>query len=145
MILKYPSWAGGEALISGREIMSMRLLIAEDNDDLRRTFVLAFERSGFEVRAACNGEEALSALNDRMPEVLILDIGMPGISGIDVMKSVREKEVERRIQIIVVTGNHLYADTQVMTLADMFLVKPVRPTDLVKLADRLSRRSAEQT
>lgn len=116
--------------------MGGKLLIAEDNDDLRRTFHLVFERSGFDVQAVCNGEEALEALNNHNPDMLIVDIGMPGVSGIDVIKSVRENEVEKRMKIIVVTGNHLYANMPEVSLADMFLVKPVRPTVLVELAKR---------
>jgi CheY-like chemotaxis protein len=123
--------------------MGGHLLIAEDNDDLRRTFTLAFERSGFEVRAVCDGQEALVALDDHTPDVLIVDIGMPGVSGIDVMKTVRNREPERRTRIVVVTGNHLYANTPEAALADLFLIKPVRPTDLVQLAKRLSKRPNE--
>jgi CheY-like chemotaxis protein len=123
--------------------MNMRLLIAEDNDDLRRTFTLAFERSGFEVQAVCDGEEALTELKDGIPDVLIVDIGLPRVSGIDVIRFVREKETTRRTKIVVVTGNHLYDQAPEASLADLFLIKPVRPTDLVRLAKRFSQETTK--
>lgn len=119
----------------------MYVLIAEDNADLRTVFSKAFEASGFEVETAHDGTAAFSVLCERIPEIVVVDVEMPGMSGLDLVQYIRIHDTNvSPCTIIVVTGNHTYADTPQARLADMFFVKPVRPTDLVVLARRLSHR-----
>ena len=114
-----------------------QILIAEDNPDLRAIFSVVFERSHFDVRVAIDGREAIAALEDALPDVLLLDVNMPHISGIDVMTYVRRTTAGKRVKIIVVTGNYLIEQNAEVQLADLFLVKPVDVSTLAVFARRL--------
>jgi len=114
-----------------------RVLIAEDNADLRMIFAKVFERTEFKVQVALDGHEAMQALMAGLPDVLILDINMPNVSGLDVLTYVRRTEGDRHVNIIVVTGNAQMEQSPVVELADLFLLKPVDVFTLVIFAQRL--------
>ena len=114
-----------------------RVLIAEDNTDLRIIFAKVFERSGFQVEVANDGQVAVASLMQSMPDVLVLDINMPNVSGIDVLTYVRRTQGERHVSVIVVTGNSQVEQNPEIELADLFMLKPVDVPSLVTLAQRL--------
>jgi len=119
--------------------MTWHLLIAEDDADLRTVFARAFQVRGFDVEVACDGQQALDKLGDGLPDVLIVDLGLPLVSGVEVVRRLRQLETQRRTRVVVVTGNHLYGSCEDANQADMILIKPVWPTHLVQLAERLTR------
>jgi CheY-like chemotaxis protein len=113
------------------------ILIAEDNGDLRAIFARVFEHSQFNVRVAVDGEETIMQLNESVPDVLILDINMPRVSGLDVLGYIKENPACAAMKTVIVTGNFLAQHEPEAAIAHAFLVKPVSIADLVKLSEQL--------
>ena len=80
--------------------VSTRLLIVDDESDICEFLRSFFDRRGFEVRTARSGEEALQAATDFRPRIILLDVKMPGLSGIDVLPRLRQEHPECRIVMI---------------------------------------------
>ena len=72
-----------------------RILVVDDDDSLRRVMQMQLEEAGYEVTAACDGQKALGQIEDISPALIITDLKMPGISGLDLLK-----KLERRIATI---------------------------------------------
>jgi len=114
------------------------VLIAEDNADLRNLFSTVFRRRGYAVQTAQDGRQALTLLETlSLPDVLVLDVNMPFVSGLDLLQTVRASETMKHVQVILVSGNTMVEHVPEAALADLMLIKPVSPHDLVTLADRL--------
>lgn len=116
---------------------SKRVLIAEDHADLSYIFSRTLKKRGYEVAVAVDGLEALRLLEEHRPHLLILDVNMPNLSGLDVLKMIRADESQRHLKVIVVTGNMLAAQSPEAEYADLFLAKPISIHDLVSFVNRL--------
>ena len=77
-----------------------RILLAEDDDSLRAFLARALERAGYEVRACADGEQAIEALNDGPYDLLLTDIVMPGVDGIEVAREAAARMPALRIMFI---------------------------------------------
>lgn len=109
------------------------ILVVDDDPDLRKLMVLALHRAGFETRQAGSGEEALSLLQRQSVDGVVLDVAMPGLSGIDVVTALRSDPDTSTLPILLITGSSDH-DMVLMALeagADDFLSKPVRLDELV--------------
>ena len=87
-------------------------LIVEDDVELRRIFRLALSFDGFHGVEASDGLEALHLIDEEPPDLIVLDLGLPGVSGHEVLSEVAAHAETRRIPVVVVTGasedlNHL--------------------------------------
>ena len=109
------------------------VLVVDDQDDLRRLLSLALRRSELDVLDASTGEEALEILQTQRVDVLVLDMGLPGMSGTDVVRALRERPDTATLPILLMTGSG--TDRSVIegleAGADDFLGKPVRLDELV--------------
>lgn len=126
-------------LKEGKPLSGTRILIAEDNADLRELFTRVFVRAGGQVRAAVDGVEALDELAAEVPELVVLDIDMPMVSGLEVLHHIRTQPDLFAIKVIILTGNDYVVNTIEASAADLCLVKPVNLPDLVMLAQRILR------
>jgi CheY-like chemotaxis protein len=104
---------------------AFRLLVVDDDPNIRRMIVAALRREGYEFMEAPNGREALDLMRQRQPDVVVLDLMMPVLSGWDVLQE-RERDPElRQIPVIVVSANR---DPALVTAVDKgicaFLPKP---------------------
>ncbi|MBK8033109.1 MAG: response regulator [Anaerolineae bacterium] len=115
----------------------IKVLIAEDNPDLRAIFACTFDRRHFALEAAADGVEAVEHLNNEVPDILILDINMPRMSGYDVLTFVRHNQRTRNMKVIVVTGNNTVLQAPEAEYADLILIKPVNISELITFAQRL--------
>jgi CheY-like chemotaxis protein len=113
------------------------VLIAEDNEDLRNIFAKTFDRIHFTVRLAEDGVEAIESLKADPPDILILDVNMPRVSGLEVLRYVRENPETKAIKVVLVTGNGGAMQSPEAEYADLVLIKPVYISDLMTLAKRL--------
>lgn len=113
------------------------VLIVDDNPDLRIIFARSFDRRHFLVHVAMDGAEAIERLKEELPDVLILDINMPKLSGFDVLRYVRQNQHTKDIKVILVTGNCMAMQEPEAEHADLLLIKPVNIDDLVTLSQRL--------
>jgi len=80
------------------------ILIVDDDMILRQMYGARLEAEGFEITFAGNGEEALKLTKENKPDAIILDIMMPKINGIDVLKSLRANEGTKEIPVVVLTA-----------------------------------------
>jgi PAS domain S-box-containing protein len=112
-----------------------RVLVADDNRDAADSLALIFECEGHQVWRAFSGQDALAVALRERPEVMILDIGMPGMSGYEVAERVRAEPWGKRATLVAVTGWGQESDRQRARTAgfDQHLTKPVDPAHLEAL------------
>jgi CheY-like chemotaxis protein/anti-sigma regulatory factor (Ser/Thr protein kinase) len=124
-------------MIGATEVSSTRrrVLIADDNRDAAESLAALLEMQGHQVSIVHNGAEALSRFNTLMPEVVLLDIGMPELDGYEVARQVRELAGGRAVKLIAVTGWGQEGDRARAMRAgfDHHFTKPVDPAQLLEL------------
>jgi CheY-like chemotaxis protein len=106
-----------------------RILIVEDNVELRRMFRTVLSMAGYDVEEAGDGVEALQLVENRLPDLIVLDLVLRALDGVSVQQELAARAVTRNIPIVVVTGSTI--DTTSLDVACV-LRKPVMPDDLVK-------------
>ena len=112
--------------------MSQKIYIVEDEPDIRETLKYNFSNEGFKVFTAPDGEEALSNIKKVLPDVLILDLMLPGVSGLDVCKSIRADDDIRDMSIIMLTAKGEEIDRVIgfELGADDYVTKPFSVREL---------------
>lgn len=125
---------------------SLRILVVDDETDLDRMLQLHLEAEGYQVVTATSGSEALTALSEDHFDLLIVDIKIPDVSGLDLVRAARQ--IDRNTAIIIMTA-YASVETVVEALrlgADDFLIKPFRINfGLLPMVERcLSRRAFDQ-
>ena len=115
-----------------------RVLVADDNRDAGETLAMLLRLDGHEVHVATDGLEAVEVYTREKPDVAILDIGMPGLSGHEVARRIRELGSERPVTLIAVTGWGQKADKDRAAESgfDHHFTKPVEPAVLSALLVR---------
>ncbi|HEY7887996.1 MAG TPA: response regulator [Steroidobacteraceae bacterium] len=123
---------------AGAARMARRILIADDNNDALESLATLLQLSGHEVYTATNGGTALQSAERHLPEVVLLDIGMPLLDGYEVAKRIRAQPWGQRITLVALTGWGQDSDRRRSREAgfDSHLVKPL---DLETLIDLLAR------
>jgi CheY-like chemotaxis protein len=113
-------------------VAGRRVLVADDNKDAADALAMLLELSGHEVRVAHGGRAALSLAQTFRPDVAILDIGMPDLSGYEVAAQIRREPWGEAIVLIALTGWGRDDDRQRATSAgfDQHMTKPVNPEEL---------------
>jgi serine/threonine-protein kinase len=124
----------------------IRILLVEDNDDFRELMQseLELEFPDAEIVAVGAGDLALAAFDARTPSVVIMDLQMPGLDGIQLTALIRARETSVHVPILIMTGTGVPADWARLSGlgADRFLVKPVVFEDVVTLVRRSLRERA---
>jgi DNA-binding response OmpR family regulator len=110
-----------------------RVLVAEIDTDLRNLVVFKLEQSGYEVVAANDGREALSAARALPPDLAVLDSYLPGMSGLEVCRQLRSDQALRGTPVILLTAvpPDRAADQELAAGADDYLLMPFTPRELV--------------
>lgn len=119
-----------------------RVLIVDDDSAVRNVVRLALERAGCSVSEATSGKDALSAAAASTPDLVVLDIGLPGMSGLEVLGAIRLDLGD--LPVILLTANGEEPD-RVLGLklgADDYLAKPFSPRELVARVEAVLRRSS---
>ena len=104
---------------------SHRILVVDDDLTLREMYEERLKQEGYIVIGAADGEEAISKAQDQLPALIILDIMMPKINGIDVFKQLRADEKTKGIPIVILTALVQEIDKvkELMTDRDSYLIK----------------------
>ena len=125
--------------------MSQKIYIVEDEPDIRETLKYNFSNEGFEVFTAPDGEEALSNIKKVLPDVLILDLMLPGVSGLDVCKSIRADDDIRDMSIIMLTAKGEEIDRVIgfELGADDYVTKPFSVRELILRVKVLLKKQRE--
>jgi len=112
----------------------LRLLLVDDEQEFVETLADRLKMRELDASIACNGEEALSAVEREEPDVIVLDLKMPGIHGIEVLR--RVKEAYPNVEVIILTGHGSKKDEEAARRLGAFdYVK--KPADLDTLVSRI--------
>ena len=112
--------------------MSQRILIADDEPTIRKLLKEEFERMGFQVDLAGNGDQALTLINTRQYDTAVLDISMPGSDGLQVLKGMKQRGSCAIVVMMTAYGSIDGAVTAMKMQADDYITKPFAPADLVE-------------
>ena len=116
----------------------VRVLLVEDDDDNRELMAEVLAAAGCEVVSASSGREGLRSLSERSVDVIVTDVGMPGMGGLELAAAA--KAVAPSVPVIVVTGWAERDDITSARAVDAVLVKPVDPDVLAQAVADVARR-----
>jgi CheY-like chemotaxis protein len=116
-----------------------RALVVDDAPDVTEMISLLLKYAGYEVVTVYSGQQALAAARAASFDVIVSDIGMPGMNGYELAEQLRGSDHYRATPMIAVTGFSMYDDRDRALAAgfNAFLTKPVNPRDLISLVERL--------
>jgi two-component system phosphate regulon response regulator PhoB len=119
------------------------ILIADDDPDIRDLVAFKLEQAGYDVIAVDNGLAALSAVSETPPDLAVLDVMMPGMSGIDVCRELRATASTMSLPVILLTARAQEGDVEVGfgAGADDYVVKPFSPRELVSRVEAVLART----
>jgi len=126
--------------------MPPRLMIVEDDGPIVDLLRYNFEAAGYAVEVVMHGDEAEARLRESVPDLLILDWALPGLSGIELCRRLRQKPSTQNLPLIMLTARSEEADRVrgFETGADDYVVKPFSVSELVMRANSLLRRAEPQ-
>ena len=116
-----------------------RVLVVDDEPDVLLLCRLNLQQRGHELLEAADGSTALEIARDLHPDVIVLDLMLPGISGYDVLEALQRDEETTDIPVLVLTAKSLRADRERShgLGASAFLTKPFLPNELCEMVDSL--------
>ena len=123
--------------------MASRVLIVEDEPDIRELVVHHLKREGYQVATAAGGEEALRQVRAAPPDLVLLDLMLPGMNGLEVCRRLRQDPPTAGLPIVMLTAKGDEVD-RVLGLeigADDYIVKPFSPKELVARVRAVLRRT----
>ncbi|MEK7389840.1 MAG: response regulator [Elusimicrobiota bacterium] len=111
-------------------MLASTMFIVEDDDNFRETFIDVMSLKGVEVSGARTGDEAIKALKQNKPSIIIMDVQLPDVHGFDLCRKVKRLENQKDTPIIFVSASTKYADPRdrvegIQAGADQFLPKPI--------------------
>ncbi|TVR04377.1 MAG: response regulator [Deltaproteobacteria bacterium] len=122
--------------MTAEDSLALDILLVDDDDVLRRQLARALERRGCLVRVAPDGHAALQAVADEPPEVMILDMRMPDLSGLEVLESVRDRAPTTRVLMLTGYGSVANAVDAMRLGAIGYLQKPADAEDVLAAIQR---------
>jgi two-component system phosphate regulon response regulator PhoB len=122
--------------------MSDRILVVDDEADITALVAYHLAKSGYRVSTANNGADALRTAREERPDLVILDLMLPGLSGYDVLEELRRAPDTKQVGVILLTARREEPDrVRGLTLgADDYVVKPFSPQELVLRVQAVMRR-----
>jgi len=124
--------------------MTHRVLVVDDEPDITALVAYHLAKAGYRVSTASNGSEALRTAADQRPDVIVLDLMLPGLSGLDVLQALRKQDETRDVGVILLTARREEVDRiRGLSLgADDYLTKPFSPQELTLRVAAILRRLA---
>ncbi len=116
--------------------MPPTVLVVDDDQDIRESLSQILVEEGFDVTAASNGAEALAELERRTPDIMLLDLMMPVVTGWEVLETLRVRGTHPKLPVVVLSAmeGHGYSD---------YIQKPIRLPKLLALIDTIRARTSE--
>ncbi|HSX22044.1 MAG TPA: response regulator [Gaiellaceae bacterium] len=123
------------------------VLVVEDDEDILSLVSKRLVLDGFDVVVARDGEDALKLAQERKPDIAVLDLGLPGLDGIDVLRGIRADKALSGMIVILLTARAQEADVRrgFEAGADAYIRKPFSPTKLSESVSDLVKRHASGT
>ena len=114
--------------------MSHSVLVVDDEPNIVMSLEFLMEQAGFEVRVAADGEAALKAMEDKLPDLVLLDVMMPKRDGYDLCQMIRAKPEWKHVRIIMLTakGREVEREKGMALGADDYVTKPFSTRELVE-------------
>jgi DNA-binding response OmpR family regulator len=122
-----------------------RLLIVDDEEDLIAELKPLLERTGFEVEAALNGEQALASIAVKPPDLIVLDVLIPGVDGREVLRRLRQANDWTPVILLTLVGTSAERTLSLQEGADDYLNKPYDPLELIARIQAVLRRSQRRS
>jgi len=123
-----------------------KILVVDDEEDILELVRYNLAREGYQISAVTSGEEALKAARSEMPDLIVLDLMLPGVDGLDVAKLLKNDPKTMNIPIVMLTAKGEEADvvTGLELGADDYVAKPFSPRVLVARVKAVLRRKGKQ-
>jgi CheY-like chemotaxis protein len=112
-----------------------RVLVVDDDPQVLKLLRLNFELEGYDVVSATDGADALEAIESRKPDVLVCDVMMPGVDGIEVVRRLRDERRTASLPIVLLSAKALRGDAEagLAAGANEYVTKPFDPSELVEI------------
>jgi len=117
--------------------MSPRVLIVEDDPDLLRGLRVFLDHQGYDTRAVSNGADGLSVLEREEPDLVVLDLGLPGMHGFKVLHEIRMRNLDTHVIVLTASASPEVERRAYQQGASCVFAKPMRPQDLTAVIERL--------
>ena len=119
--------------------MTKKILIVEDNIDLIQVLSLTLEFEGYEVIWAADGNQALNMAASQLQDLILLDLSLPDMDGLEVARQIRQNQKTHSIPILVTTGRVSFEDKEkcLQSGCDDYISKPFTPKQLVARIEKL--------
>lgn len=119
--------------------MTKRVLIVDDEPNIVTALEFLLQKNGYEVKVAANGEDALAQLDAFRPQLVLLDVMMPKVSGYEVCQRMRAHPQWRQIKIVILSakGREVEVSKGMSLGADLYVTKPFSSAELVATLDKL--------
>jgi two-component system, OmpR family, response regulator MtrA len=120
-----------------------RVLVADDDQDILALVTAVLERSGHDVIAVQDGAQALACVHAENPDLLVLDISMPEVDGLEVLRRLRAADATRELPVVLLSAQAQEADVALgyATGASAYVKKPFSPRELTERVDALLAQS----
>ena len=120
-----------------------RILVVEDHPTMREAMRLVLEGEGFLIEEASDGDAALAMVRQDPPDLVFLDLNIPGTSGTEVLRALKGDAATAAVRVIIVTATGVEGRERVMKLgADEYFTKPFSPLAMLRTVERVLDRPA---
>jgi DNA-binding response OmpR family regulator len=125
--------------------MGKRILLAEDEPNIVESLTFLLERAGFDVATEMNGQVALDAALADPPDLIILDVMLPGLDGIEILRRLRADARTRTMPVLILTakGQRENRETALESGANLFITKPFSNSEVIAAVTRLAHGARE--
>jgi CheY-like chemotaxis protein len=121
------------------------ILIVEDHPTMREAMRMVLEHEGFVIREAADGAAAVEMVRAQPPDLVFLDLNIPGMTGADVLKSLKQDPATASVRVIIVTATGEEERERVLSLgADEYFTKPFSPLALLRTVEKVLSASAPE-
>ena len=127
--------------------MPKKILAVDDEKNILRLVEANLQREGYEVVTAADGLEALRKVEEEHPDLIVLDVTMPGMDGFQVLETLRSKPETQDIPVIMLTAKAQESDVLKgwQSGADMYLTKPFSPSELIMFVKRIFKSKSDDS
>lgn len=121
-----------------------KILVVEDNLPLRNGLILNLELQGYEAISARDGDEGMKMAFDERPDLIVMDITMPGFSGLEIIQELRKRKELVPVLVLSARGRTMDKVTGLRTGADDYMTKPFELPELIARIEVMLRRSRQE-
>lgn len=131
---------GNEPPTGGNGPLSRHVLIVEDEENIVESLSFLLEREGYDVKSVLDGSRALAHLQERLPDLLILDVMLPGVDGFEILRSIRADESLETLPVIMLTAKMQQQDRRTAEEigVNAFVTKPFSNAEVISIVKSLA-------